>query len=362
MLSQLQTPAVRLSALTCTATALLTGAYTYVYLLRRRQRSRTRLRPCCAAEDLHRNAFAKGSEVVEIYRDRIPNDKKVIIITGATSGLGRHTAILLGEAEAHLILAVRNVQEGEHVKQQIEQAGPSNVQVWDLDLMRFESVRKFARKFRETYPTPILAGLVNNAGVYGVKGQTVDGFQITWQTNTLAPALLTELLLPSMTKDTRVINVSSEMEKMVRRIKGQCPPTSNGSGAYDYALSKACQVLHVHELALRFQKESPGRRALAMEPGVVKTRIARHAGKPVSWFLYRLLAPFILRDIDQGCSTLLFCLLAPEKHLERGANTSDIPYYYANCAPRQPTKCCASLVEVHAQAELFATLWDKYQT
>ena len=109
MLSQLQTPAVRLSALTCTATALLTGAY--VYLLHRRQR--TRLRPCCAAEDLHRNAFAKGSEVVEIYRDRIPNDKKVIIITGATSGLGRHTAILLGEAGAHLILAVRNIQEGE---------------------------------------------------------------------------------------------------------------------------------------------------------------------------------------------------------------------------------------------------------
>jgi NAD(P)-dependent dehydrogenase (short-subunit alcohol dehydrogenase family) len=83
-----------------------------------------------------------------------------------------------------LILAVRNVKEGERVEQEIELAGPSNIQVWELDLTRFESVRQFARKFRETYPTPILAGLVNNAGVYRAKGQTVDGFQITWQTNT----------------------------------------------------------------------------------------------------------------------------------------------------------------------------------
>ena len=265
---------------------------------------------------------------------------------------------MLGEAGAHLILAVCNVEEGERVKQEIEQAGPSNVQVWDLDLTRFESVRHFARKFRETYPTPNLVGLVNNAGVYGTKGQTDDGFQITWQTNALAPALLTELLLPDMTKDARVINVSSEIGKMVWRIKGRCPPTSNGSGTYDYALSKACQVLHAHELALRFQKESPGRRALAMEPGLVETRITRHAGKLVRWFNYRFLGRFILRDIDQGCSTMLFCLLAPEKDLERGAKTSELPYYYANCAPKQPSKCCASLVEVHAQAELFITLWD----
>jgi NAD(P)-dependent dehydrogenase (short-subunit alcohol dehydrogenase family) len=204
-----------------------------------------------------------------------------------------------------------------------------------------------------------LAGLVNNAGVYGARGQTVDGFQITWQTNTLAPALLAELLLPSMTKDARIVNVSSELEKMVWRIKGQCPPTSNGSGTYDYALSKACQVLHAHELALRFQKEFPDRRAFAIEPGMVETRIARHTGELGKWISYKLLGPFFLRDIDQGCSTLLFCLLAPEQDLERGAATSDVPcFYYANCAPRQPTRCCLSLQEVQAQAELFAMLLD----
>jgi NAD(P)-dependent dehydrogenase (short-subunit alcohol dehydrogenase family) len=346
MPSHLQTPSITTLSL-LTGAALLTGAY----VLRCRQR------PCHTAEDLNRNALAKGSEVVEIYRERIP--KKVVIITGATSGLGRHAAILLGEAGAHLILAVRNVKEGERVKNEIELAGPSNIQVWELDLTRFESVRQFAKKFRETYPMPMmLAGLVNNAGVYGAKGQTVDDFQITWQTNTLAPALLTELLLPAMTKDARVVNVSSEMEKMVWRIKGQCPPTSNGSGTFDYALSKACQVLHAHELALRFQKESPDRRAFAIEPGLVKTRIVRHAGELGRWINYKLLGPF-LRDVDQGCSTLLFCLLAPEQDLERGAKTNDVPcYYYANCAPRQPTRCCCSLEEVQAQAELFATSWE----
>lgn len=128
---------------------------------------------------------------------------------------------------------------------------------------------------------------------------------------------------------------------------------------HDYALSKACQVLHAHELALQFQKESPDRRAFALEPGLVETRIQRHAGELGTWITYKLLGPFFLRDIDQGCSTLLFCLLAPEQDLQRGAKTSDVPcFYYANCAPRQPTRCCFNLEEVQAQAELFDTLWD----
>jgi NADPH:quinone reductase-like Zn-dependent oxidoreductase len=127
MPSQLQTPFITTLSVLLGA-ALLTGAYALL----------SRQHPRHTAEDLHRNAAAKGSEVVEIHRERIPN--KVVIITGATSGLGRHTAILLGKAGAHLILAVRNVKEGERVKNEIDLAGPSNIQVWELDLTHFESV------------------------------------------------------------------------------------------------------------------------------------------------------------------------------------------------------------------------------
>lgn len=342
-----------------TAGALLTGTAFVVFRLRLQA-----ARPCRNAEDLHRNSSAKGSEVVEIYRERIPKDG-FIIITGASSGIGRQVALLLGKTGANLILAVRNVCEGEAVKTEItEQADlPGTIYIWRLDLMSLESVQAFATKFRETFGTSnILTGLVNNAGVYGIKGKTVDDFQITWQTNALAPALLTELLLPSMTEDARIVNVSSEMGKMVWRIKEHCPPKKSGSATWDYALSKACQVLHAHELSLRFQNESLlQRRAMAVEPGLIQTRIARHSGTLANFINYKVVGPVLMRTIDQGCSTTLFCLLAPDSDLAKGAKNSNAPtYYYANCAPSRPSTCCASLDEVRAQADLFASIFGKY--
>jgi len=328
-------------------------------LYRQRQNSRS-----TSPRDFYNNSSAKGSDVVAMYRETIPQND-FYIITGATSGLGREMALLLGSAGANVILAVRNTEQGELVKQEIIQRTNENgsttysttrsIHVWHLDLSSLDSVRQFVINFKETFnDKQVLAGLVNNAGVYGVVGTTVDGFQTTWQTNILAPALLTELLLPNMTHDARIVNVSSELYKIVRHVGRHCPPTSSGASTYDYALSKACQVLHAHELTVRFAEEGSSKRAMAVEPGLVKTKIARHASRFAQWVNYQVLGPFLSKTVDQGCCTALYCLLAPDSDLRSGPPPC---VYYANCAPKTVTNCCASFEEVNAQKKLFEKLW-----
>ena len=356
-----------LVVVTVTTTTCAVGLVTYMcwHRCRRPRRFQARQPPV-----IRNNSSAKGSDVVTIYKDNISKND-IYIITGATSGLGREMARLLGRAGANLLLAVRNASQGECVQQEIENSCHNNnsnnntIQVWELDLSSFGSVRAFVKKFQDTYgdASRIVAGLLNNAGVYGVEGVTTsDGFQTTWQTNVLGPALLTELLLPNMTDTARIIHVSSELHKMVWHISANCPPTTSGTSTYDYALSKACQVLHAHELTLRFQQEELTknnfrRRAMAVDPGLVHTKIARHASKFQQWIHYKVLR-MILRTTDQGCATALYCLLAPEQELGKDDQHSYTnSYYYANCAPQRTTRCCASLTEVSAQKELFEKLW-----
>lgn len=185
-----------------------------------------------------------------------------------------------------------------------------------------------------------------------MQGTAVDSFQTTWQVNVMAPALLTELLLPFMTPTAHIVNMSSELHRLVRRVSLNGPPTTSGTSTYDYAFSKACQVLHAHELTLRFQNDTHhgARRAMAVEPGLVQTNIARHASPFLQWIQYQVLGKLFLRTMDQGCATALYCLLSP--------NIAPNDYYFANCAPKAPTTCCASLKNVSAQQALFEKVWN----
>lgn len=332
------------AAVGATASAVLVGAY----LLRK---LRSRPTPARLASDLRGNARSRGSDVVRLYQSRllppgsgsgVGKNRRVFVVTGATSGLGLKTSELLAEAGAHVILAVRDVEAGERVVDGIV-CGGGSAEAARLDLSSLDSVRSFAEAFLSCGRA--LSGLVNNAGVLGLSGTTDDGFQATWQTNFLSHAFLTYLLLPASTEDFRVVNVSSEMGRWLSPtdVVGSCPPKSEGSGMVDYALSKACQVVHAHGLARRFSKEGKGRRAFAVEPGLVETNIARHTGPFSRWINYQLLGHFFLRTEDEGCASALFCLLAPPEDLVEDAGNSPSspvpPFYYADCAPKHLTKC-----------------------
>jgi len=128
---------------------------------------------------------------------------RTIIVTGATSGLGKATADALAHAGAHVVLAVRNPAKGQAVAEGI--AGDTEVR--ELDLSSLSSVRAFASSWQE--PIDVL---INNAGIMQVpETRTPDGFELQFGTNHLGHFALTNLLLPQIRG--RIVTLSSDFHR-----------------------------------------------------------------------------------------------------------------------------------------------------
>ena len=128
---------------------------------------------------------------------------RTIIVTGATSGLGKATADALAPAGAHVVLAVRNPAKGQAVAEGI--AGDTEVR--ELDLSSLSSVRAFASSWHG--PIDVL---INNAGIMQVpEARTADGFELQFGTNHLGHFALTNLLLPQI-RD-RIVTLSSDFHR-----------------------------------------------------------------------------------------------------------------------------------------------------
>jgi NAD(P)-dependent dehydrogenase (short-subunit alcohol dehydrogenase family) len=139
---------------------------------------------------------------------------KRVIVTGPTSGVGKEIAIQLAGLGAELILACRDIQKGNEVASEISQrTGAKDVVVMEIDTSSQESIRAFAREFRDRCDR--LDVLINNAG--GNRGalpkvNSVDGIELTFATNVLGYFLLTQELLPLLKKSApaRIVNVASQ--------------------------------------------------------------------------------------------------------------------------------------------------------
>lgn len=331
-------------AVAATGAAVCLGAF---FVQRQYQQSKNNKQRRLCLEDLQGNSYATASDVARLYAETIRN--KVIVITGTSSGLGKHTARILGSHGAHVIMGCRDPDQVKNLIKNIQVEG-GTAECFALDLATLDSVKIFATHVRNSLQGKKVDVLINNAGVLGVAGKTIDGFQTVWQVNCMAPALLTDLLLPVMAEQGRVVNVSSEIHKtcMASSIVARCPPKSAGSTYSDYALSKACQVIHAHELNLR------GVRAFVIEPGLVKTNVGRHFPRWMINLEYRLLGPFFVRTLDQGCSTILYCSLVPDSNMDQN------DYYFANCAPGQPKSNCSGDQAAKELRDLFHSLWKDY--
>jgi dehydrogenase/reductase SDR family member 12 len=134
---------------------------------------------------------------------------KVMLVTGASSGLGLATAHELARRRATVYLLCRDRGRGEAARHQIrEQSGSSTVHLALLDVSSLAQVRSFAESFAETR----IDVLVNNAGVLPDRRiETEEGLELTWATNVVGPFLLTELLRTRLeaARGARVITVTS---------------------------------------------------------------------------------------------------------------------------------------------------------
>ena len=136
---------------------------------------------------------------------------KVVLVTGASSGLGLAAAEGFARLGATVWLAVRSPERGEQARARIvERSGNGDVHVGVCDLSELESVRQFAGRFGDQAAR--LDVLVNNAGVMTeARGVSADGIELTLATNVVGPFLLTNLLVPLLQESApaRIINVSS---------------------------------------------------------------------------------------------------------------------------------------------------------
>lgn len=136
---------------------------------------------------------------------------KICLITGATSGIGKATALGLAKQGATVVLVSRDRARGEQAQSEIkEQSGNPHIDVLFADLSSQQSIRQLADNFKQRYSQ--LHVLINNAGVFPVRKRlTVDGLDMVFAVNQLAPFLLTNLLLNVLkaSAPARVVNVSS---------------------------------------------------------------------------------------------------------------------------------------------------------
>ncbi|MFT6054325.1 MAG: NAD(P)-dependent dehydrogenase (short-subunit alcohol dehydrogenase family) [Roseivirga sp.] len=228
----------------------------------------------------------------------IPNQKnKVIIITGASSGLGKEATRVLVEKNAKVIMAVRNAQKAKKVVAEILKEFPSaSIEIRTLDLGSLDSVKAFADGINKDFKQ--LDILINNAGVMMCPySKTKDGFEIQMGTNHLGHFALTGLLMPILksTKGSRIVATSSIAHK-TGNINFE--DLNWEARKYDttkaYSDSKLANLYFTYELVNRLSSEPNAPMVTCAHPGWTKTELDRHSG--VASFLGNVVA----QKVDMG--------------------------------------------------------------
>ncbi|POY02841.1 short-chain dehydrogenase [Mycobacterium kansasii] len=237
-------------------------------------------------------------------RADIPDQSgRVVVVTGANTGLGYHTAAVLAFRGAHVVLAVRSPEKGNAALARIVAAKPqADITLQELDLSSLDSVRAAAEALRSTYPRIDL--LINNAGVMWTPRQvTEDGFEMQFGTNHLGHFALTGLLLDRLlpVRGSRVVTVSSLGHRIRAAIHFDDLQSERG---YDrvaaYGQSKLANLLFTYELQRRLAADPDAATiAVAAHPGGSNTELARHLPRMVRP-LSNILGPALFQSAEMG--------------------------------------------------------------
>jgi len=258
-------------------------------------------------------------------------DGKRCVVTGATSGIGRATAVGLARAGAWLALVCRHPMRAEETVAEIhERTGSRDVEVFRADLASRDSIRQVARELLTRCPRIDL--LVNNAGVVEWRRrETVDGIEAMWAVNHLAYFQLTHLLLDRIRESApaRIVNVASGAHQFVSSLDPDDPAPAGEPFRWwrAYGRSKLGNVLFTRELARRL--EGSGVTVNAAHPGAVSTRLGTQNG----WWARAITAPLSLlfRSPERGAATSLYLATSPEVQGRSGL-------YFADCREKAPSK------------------------
>jgi NAD(P)-dependent dehydrogenase (short-subunit alcohol dehydrogenase family) len=200
----------------------------------------------------------------------------ICLITGATEGIGKATALALARKNFSIVLAARNWAKAERVRQEMKAAGGRDVEIVVGDLRGRAGGDRQAAAFRQLHPR--LDVLINNAGIMAPeRAVTADGFESAYQVNYLAPFVLTQLLLDDLGRSAqgRIINLGSSVASIGKFDPANLQGQRHFSAIGAYAASKLFVLMSTIELAGRLR----GTRITAnvAHPGVVNTHMLRSA-------------------------------------------------------------------------------------
>ncbi len=237
---------------------------------------------------------------------------KVVMVTGATNGIGFETAKALASRGATIIGVGRNAQKCLDATAQIQRAtGNTRVEFLTADLSVQAQVRELADTFKARHPR--LDVLVNNAGAYFAKREeSSEGIEMTWALNHLNYFLLTDLLLEVLkaSAPARIVNVSSGAHAMVKGINFDDVEFKQGySGWTAYGHSKLANVMFTYELARRLAGTQVT--ANVLHPGVVATGFGHNNGGLMRTGM-SVFQKIAARRPEQGAETSVYLASSPE--------------------------------------------------
>ena len=235
---------------------------------------------------------------------------KTTVITGATSGIGKETALGLAKKDYALYLLVRNVPKGEALKKDIiAQTGNKNIHVIKCDLADLQSVREAADELNGKLVS--INVLINNAGgIFAEKQLTKDGFEMTFVTNHLGHFLLTLSLMPLLEKGhARVINVSSSAHQIGKPNFDDIQWAQHKYSAWRaYGMAKLYNLYFTKSLAEKYADK--GVSSFAVHPGLVKTNFWGGTSGLLNKVMQLLLTPFMI-SAEEGAKTSIYLATEP---------------------------------------------------
>ncbi|KZS87491.1 NAD(P)-binding protein [Sistotremastrum niveocremeum HHB9708] len=259
---------------------------------------------------------------------------KVIIVTGASSGVGKYTALHLARKGAKIYLACRNERKTLAVIKELQKEGlgPGNgtLHYIHLNLSDLESVKKSAEEFlaRESR----LDVLINNAG-YSEEAYVTTRYGLgeSIVANFLGPFLFTKILLPLLKStaketgsDVRILNVSSEAHRFAsgsiavytsREALSNKVSDSRIGKSKRYGYAKLANILHINELQRRLSEEGVPITCISLHPGAIATPAVQN------WVSYMLpfgkaIARLVFMAQEDGAITSAFAAGGTEIKLD----------------------------------------------
>lgn len=273
---------------------------------------------------------------------------KVIVVTGATQGIGLVTARELGRKGARVLIVARDEKRGAAVRDElIEKTGNARFELLLCDFSSQKQIRALAKQLHEV--TDRIDVLVNNAGaIFTERALTEDGIERTFAVNHLGYFLLTTLVLDllraaaSRAGGARVVNVASRAHTRGKLDLSDINVEKRSYvGMLVYGSTKLANILFTTELAKRLAGD--GISVNALHPGVVRTGFGRNT-PGIFKFLVGLATPFMI-TAEEGAETTIYLASSSEVDGVTGK-------YFDKCKPVQPNQAARD-------AALAAELWTK---